>query len=360
MRKSLMSLVWLLSSGIGLSMNAWSDEQLEGGGFYIAPTLSYTVFDEDLSLKDDFSYGLGAGYKFSHHWAAELAYSYVDTEDENLHQDVDVGYWELSGLYYFNAIGKYKPFLIAGYGNTLYDYRFPTPLDKDIDQWVAGVGVAYALSKEVELRADFRGLISEDHAGDRAYGADFDLGFFYYFGEIGRPAKSAPVTVAPKVVEVPVVAVVEKDTDADGVLDSKDQCPDTQAKAKVTSNGCYEELKEEKDFTMHLKFEVNKAVIRNEVRDQVTALAEFLKEYPHTDVVVEGHTDNVGADLANKELSQRRADAVKQSLITDYAIEADRITSIGYGESQPIASNDSAAGQAENRRVVARITNKKD
>ncbi|MNJ02860.1 Outer membrane porin F precursor [compost metagenome] len=70
--------------------------------------------------------------------------------------------------------------------------------------------------------------------------------------------------------------------------------------------------------------------------------------------MVEGHTDSVGPDAYNQKLSQRRADAVKQVLVQD-GVEASRVSSVGYGESRPVADNSTAEGRAVNRRVEAQV-----
>jgi OOP family OmpA-OmpF porin len=86
----------------------------------------------------------------------------------------------------------------------------------------------------------------------------------------------------------------------------------------------------------------------------VKNLADFMKQYPQTTTVVEGHTDSVGPDAYNQKLSQRRADAVKQVLVKD-GVAANRVTSVGYGESRPVADNATEAGRAVNRRVEASV-----
>jgi OOP family OmpA-OmpF porin len=79
-----------------------------------------------------------------------------------------------------------------------------------------------------------------------------------------------------------------------------------------------------------------------------------MKQYPATHVEVAGHTDSVGPDAYNQKLSQRRADAVKQVLVKD-GVAANRVTSVGYGESRPVADNATEAGRAVNRRVEAAV-----
>ena len=76
-------------------------------------------------------------------------------------------------------------------------------------------------------------------------------------------------------------------------------------------------------------------------------------KYGGTATVVEGHADSTGAAAYNKQLSQRRADAVRNALIRDYGIAANRLSAVGYGEERPIADNKTAAGRLSNRRVIA-------
>src|SRR5690606_8885153 len=82
----------------------------------------------------------------------------------------------------------------------------------------------------------------------------------------------------------------------------------------------------------------------------IQKVAEFLIEYPDRQIKVEGFTDNVGDDEYNRQLSQRRAEAVKQALI-NAGVPSNRILAEGMGEEFPVASNDSTAGRLENRRV---------
>lgn len=88
----------------------------------------------------------------------------------------------------------------------------------------------------------------------------------------------------------------------------------------------------------------------------VDKLADFLRKYPNRNVLIEGHTDSVGSDEFNLTLSQKRADSVKETL-TSKAIDDGRITTKGYGKKYPVASNDTAAGKQQNRRVEVIILN---
>ena len=105
---------------------------------------------------------------------------------------------------------------------------------------------------------------------------------------------------------------------------------------------------------LDVKFDFDKSVVKPNSYADVQNLADFMKQYPQTTTVVEGHTDSVGPDAYNQKLSQRRADAVKQVLVKD-GIDAGRVSSVGYGESRPVADNATDAGRAVNRRVEAQV-----
>lgn len=97
-------------------------------------------------------------------------------------------------------------------------------------------------------------------------------------------------------------------------------------------------------------FDTNQAQLRSGGVRSVQKLADFIKQYPQRTVMIEGFTDGIGGNTANQDLSERRADAVRVAL-EGMGIGGQRITSRGYGESYPVASNDTAAGRQQNRRV---------
>lgn len=98
-------------------------------------------------------------------------------------------------------------------------------------------------------------------------------------------------------------------------------------------------------------FEFGKANLDSTTKTQLDEIGEKLQQYPTQSVLIEGHTDYVGGNQANQRLGQRRAEAVKDYLVTTWSITPDRIITRSYGEEQPIAPNETATGRAKNRRA---------
>jgi OOP family OmpA-OmpF porin len=167
-------------------------------------------------------------------------------------------------------------------------------------------------------------------------------------GAGGSAQSIATVAVKPK----PVVPKVV-DSDMDGVPDEMDKCPDTPAGVKVDQNGCPPPVAACKNFTLEIEFETGKADIKATFNKEIKKIADFLKDNPGSTANIEGHTDNVGSDSMNMKLSQRRADAVRSYLIKKFGVAADRLTAKGFGETKPRATNKTAQGRHENRRVEA-------
>lgn len=103
-------------------------------------------------------------------------------------------------------------------------------------------------------------------------------------------------------------------------------------------------------------FATGKSDLSAAANRNVEKLSEFLKGHPNRNVLVEGHTDNVGGDEYNRELSENRAASVKEKLVAD-GVGPERITTVGYGKKYPIETNDTAEGRAQNRRVEVVILN---
>ena len=98
-------------------------------------------------------------------------------------------------------------------------------------------------------------------------------------------------------------------------------------------------------------FDFNRATLDPRSSRGLTTIADVLRKQPTWRLNIEGHTDNIGGDDYNQDLSTRRAAAVKAALVSDYAIAATRLASAGFGERRPVETNETIAGRAHNRRV---------
>lgn len=146
-----------------------------------------------------------------------------------------------------------------------------------------------------------------------------------------------------------------KDSDGDGVYDGLDQCPDTPRGIKVDEKGCPVPIKEKVTIELKVEFEFDRAEVKSIYQDHIEKVAAFLKAYPETEAVIEGHTDSRGTDQYNLRLSSRRAENVMKQLI-NYGIDPSRMRAVGQGESMPVADNATEEGRQQNRRVVAVIS----
>ncbi|GGF08078.1 OmpA family protein [Hymenobacter cavernae] len=143
-----------------------------------------------------------------------------------------------------------------------------------------------------------------------------------------------------------------RDTDGDGVPDSKDRCPNRPGPA--ANHGCPEIKAETRkvlnEATKYIQFEFNKAVLKPSSYPKLQELVSILNEYSDYNLGITGHTDNVGNDAYNLQLSRDRAAAARTYMLSK-GIAGNRIESRGYGETRPIRSNTTPQGQTLNRRV---------
>lgn len=143
-----------------------------------------------------------------------------------------------------------------------------------------------------------------------------------------------------------------KDTDGDGVEDADDKCPGTPKGSAVDDNGC---VSIEKVVLRGVNFATGSATLLPAAHGTLRTVAAAMKVNKKLEVEVGGHTDSVGDEAKNQRLSERRAESVKAFLVKE-GVEADRLSTKGYGESQPADSNDTAEGRANNRRVAFKVT----
>lgn len=370
------------------------------GDWYISPM--YTFTDEDKDRLTGAGHGLrvGIGHVVSSKWAIEGV----------VHGDVFDGFVDLDqwglGVDMLRMIDfnteRLKPYVVFGAEYLVTQIKSPSLQDPDNLAANVGIGAMYPLTDNVHLRSDLR--YRRDFSDSQNFDdVQFNLGAVMPFGA----SAPAPVVAAPmdkdsdgdgvmdskdrcpntasatKVNAVGCMMKAAVDTDDDGVNDNNDRCPGTVSGAVVDANGC--ELDDDSDGVINrndrcpntragarvdvngceirdrislqgVNFETNSANLTADSLAVLDAAAATLNKNADLVVEVAGHTDSIGDDGYNLSLSQKRAEAVRQYLVGQNVSGAN-LSARGYGETEAVADNATAEGRRRNRRVELRILN---
>ena len=292
--------------------------------------------------------GLNVSHQFNPNFSLLTQASYA--EPETRVNNVDVELWRLSlggrihpGKF---RLGGWRPFAGSGYSNT--NLNVDGGDSKNEDSLYLEGGLQRMLAPRFMFEAGVRARTElEDGYIDGQYFA----GIHYLFNREFPAAPSSQLDTRRELVVAP-----PKDSDTDGVIDAQDKCPNTPQGALVDADGCPKELTREIRETLYVEFELDKTDVREAFFPKIEKLAQVMKQYPASTILLEGHTDSTGSTSYNQRLSKSRADSVMRVLINEFRIERDRITTSGMGESQPIASNETLEGRGQNRRVEAIVS----
>lgn len=187
--------------------------------------------------------------------------------------------------------------------------------DRDVNfKW--GGGLQYDFTQKFGMRLEAERYAINDVMGNNGSINMYSLGALYRFGEQNA---------------APAAAYVEPVTRRD-------------------------QMRDEYCTTLDVQFEINNAEIQREDLERLAVVGTFLKKYPDTKAVVEGHTDNVGTPESNMELSRNRAESVMSYLVSEQRVASSRVSAVGYGDTRPVASNDTEDGKRANRRINTMIS----
>jgi OOP family OmpA-OmpF porin len=316
----------------------------EPGQFFLNPFIGYQWNDSDINMRNHSFWGIGGEKQFTKDFGVELQYM----RDNNAKSDVDgsgldVDRIMVDGIYYTPQISIFQPYLKLGVGHVSYDISSGSGGHNDGTELGAGFGTRLLFNENWSARLEAKALHELDDSFTHAL---VSVGISYAFS----PPKAA---AAPRPAPVVAPPPAPLDSDGDGVTDDIDKCPNTPRGREVDSVGCEYHLNKTEEMKLDILFAHDKSDITAEYAGEVERAAKFLKRYADVNAVIEGHTDSDGSDAYNQKLSQRRADAVKDMLVTRFSIDASRLSAKGYGESRPVASNATKDGKAQNRRVVA-------
>ena len=337
------------AGGSAIAADAYDDT----GATYIVGLGQYTFLDKDRISKDGRGFELGIGHNFAPNFAAEIIDSNGTFRIPNAGAREKLNAISIDGLYKFLPVtSMFRPFILAGVGGMSDDIGGHTPNNLG---WLAETGVGlltglgsqsgstrWQLRTEVKYRYEFMKYTQyvPNDPGDIILG----VGFQFMFGAptppppfVARalpppPPEPAPPPPPPPPPPAPVCHA--------------------PAGFQVDAN-C--RIIEQNVVVRAVDFEFNKTILTVPAQQTLDELVRALRNQPELQIEVQGYTDSVGSVDYNLNLSQRRADAVKAYLVSD-GISPSVLTARGYGKSNPIASNSTAEGRAQNRRVAFAVT----
>lgn len=316
----------------------------DAGQFYVAPGVQHLKFDNGIDLDNEYGFFLGLGYDFSDRLSAELSTFDIETETA-AGADVDLDHYKLDLLYDLNLkLGVLDTFVVSGFGNTNFQGENDT-------LWNLGLGVEYELSNNLSWRTAVR-RFNYFSRNNEDIDLAIDSALVFRFG---RGGGTSVATTAPERPQRPAEPQAPADADGDGVPDSRDRCPDTPRNYAVDEDGCPIPVEEVARVELLVNFDFDRSEVKPEYFSEIEQVANFMDQYPDVIIELEGHTDGIGTQEYNLGLSDRRASAVRQVLINRFDVQGSRISVEGFGESQPVASNDTDSGRAQNRRVITVI-----
>lgn len=386
------------------------------GQFSLSPVIGGYTYDGRQHLDTSLIYGLRGGYNFTKNFGVEALFDYVNTEPTTSKTDVDMYRYGGELLYHFLPDNAFVPYLAAGYSGLNFDARGVDGRVRGAFDY--GVGAKLFLCDYFALRGDVRHIIYSKN--DRTNNnLEYTLGGYIPFGgvkpavkPVEPPPAPAPMAVEPPPAPAPAPpaaptaaltvtpATVVKGQSA--ALNWKSQnasgceiqpgigpvppqgvreiTPDASTSYNLSCSGAGGTASSAADVTVVVppppvpvkpkaaerfcdkpsvvvvEFDTDKSDIKTKYDEDLNKLGTFLKEWSKAKGEISGHTDSVGSDKYNLKLSQRRAASVKKYLVEKFNIAPERLTTEGYGESKPIASNKTKAGRQQNRRIETNFT----
>ena len=398
MKKTL--LISLLSLAIGTALHANQANAQEGNTQDKADTQWIGVFghyyraDEEKfpniqTFEEGDGYGFEYGFRFSNDWATRVELTKIKMDEGKGRSGklsgesigIDALYFLNGSDTYVFAGARYQDFydsrrlMAAGLGkhwqvndnwNIITEAGVMHDFGEAHRDVIAKLGVAYsfggnATSTPVFVDSDRDGVAdSFDRCAQTTYGVQVDaMGCEIVVDSDNDGIKDSmdncPSTAPGATVDAKGCAVI-KDMDNDGVADNLDKCANTPSTDKVDKMGC--SIFEEKEVSKSLviTFPSESAAINKVDQANLDEFVAFLRRYPNTDAVIEGHASAPGNADYNMALSQKRADSVKQLLVNKYGIDSARLTTVGFGETQLLDESNTAAAHKKNRRITARVS----
>jgi OOP family OmpA-OmpF porin len=290
------------------------------GAVEIEGNVTKQYYDSERNFKNDGTNpGVRLGYFLTDDLSLDLGYNEThNVRGEVFNKDIKGSKAKLDATYHLGTVGDaVRPYVSAGFAHESLGQA--TNNGRDHSTFAnLGAGAKWYITDVFYARAGVEAQYNIDQ-GDTEWAPSVGIGL--NFGGGSKPAPVVAAEPAPEPIPEPV------------------------------TEPALETVRVELD----VKFDFDKSVVKQDSYGDIKNLADFMNQYPQTTTTVEGHTDSVGTDAYNQKLSERRANAVREVLVNQYGVGGDRVNSVGYGESRPVADNATEAGRAVNRRVEAEV-----
>jgi OOP family OmpA-OmpF porin len=294
------------------------------------------TLDPNSSLDSASGFGAEFGYRVSADYEARLSATNFNIDAEQNSYDIADGSSIALDLLYF----PYQQSFYTVIGANFLDLG-KSNLSGDL-----GAGFRHYVSDRAALYVEGKGHYQFD---DNYLDFSARIGFMYFFD------KKAPQVASSQPAPAAVASVALKDDDRDGVSNPNDACPTTPITNKVDAQGCTLFLEEQIAMKLLVNFANNSADVSENYLAEIESVAQFMNTYPQTHLTINGHTSTLGEADYNQQLSEKRAQAIIDILVSNFDISAQRLTAIGHGETKPLNTAKTIAAHQTNRRIEARI-----
>lgn len=303
--------------------------EIKDGSFEVSPFIGYSVFENDQNLDDNLLFGGRLGYNFTKHFGIEVVVEHIrtDVDDKSITRtkegeygspmdDVNLTFYHLDAVYHFMPDGRFNPFVLAGIGGAHYS---PDISDGDMAVLNIGVGAKYWLSDRIALRVDLKDTMVTEIVQETYHNLGATLGITFAFGGGEKLAPTRAETAKGSPVE-PVVILASE--------------PKAEEKVAVIAAESASANKIVVLAFEDIHFEFDKATLTPEAQLILKRNLQLLQENPSAKIRIAGYTSASGTKAYNQELSERRADAVKNFLVQEGVVAPERLEKIGYGQTQ--------------------------
>ncbi len=368
----------LLIPALMLSVSAMAAD------YEITPVIGYNIAEGNLGIENQALVGIEAQYNgFESVLKPELSVLYTNAEYEDTDTSTNIYRIALNGVYEYEKLGFMTPLAKIGFGYETLNTHLVENEDSPFVDVGVGAKVPFTESIALKLEAVYM-LKNNDNRWDNnlALLAGINIAFGASEQKAAPVAQEKPIVAEPVKEEVVAEAavIVDGDDDKDGVLNSADACPTSNAGDKVDAKGCLVDGDDDQDgvlnsvdacptskagekvdasgcatlVNLHVKFDNAKYTVDAPSKVNIQKFANFLTTNTNYSAKIMGYTDSVGNAQNNQKLSQKRANIIKEMLVAK-GVEATKIEAIGMGEAAPVATNDTAEGRAQNRRIEAEL-----